>query len=59
MWSRWQAGHGRSLCWGGGGRGRLPVIGGIEFALAHGLLGKLAEGHSPHCPLISYHGGDV
>ena len=35
--------------WGWWG-GRLLVIGGIDFRLAHWLPGKLAEGHAPHHP---------
>ena len=33
-----------------GGKGRLPVTGGIEGRLAHGLPGKPAERDAPHCP---------
>ena len=31
------------------GRGRLPVIGGIDGRLAHRLPGKQTEGPAPHC----------
>ena len=30
------------------GRGRLPVIGGVDVRLAHQLPRKLAEGHASH-----------
>ena len=40
---------GSSLC-PPGGRGRLPVIGGIDIRLVHLLPGKLAEGHAPPHP---------
>lgn len=33
-----------------GGRGRLPVMGGIDSRWAHWLPGKLAKEHAPHCP---------
>ena len=33
-----------------GGRGRLPVIGGVNLRLAHRLPGKLAGGHATHRP---------
>ena len=42
-----------------GGKGRLPVIGGVDLRLAHRLPGKPAEAHTPHLPLISYQGRDL
>ena len=41
------------------GRGRLPVIGGIDVWSAHWLPGKPAEEHAPHCPTDKLTGGDV
>ena len=36
------------IWWQSPGKGRLPVIGGIDVRLAHQLPGKPAEGHTPH-----------
>ena len=40
-------------------RERIPVIGGIDIRLAHGLPGKLAEGHAPYHLFVKLSGGDV
>ena len=41
--TRWQSSH-------QSGKGRLPVIGGVEGSLAHWLPVKPKEGHAPHHP---------
>ena len=56
MGGRQQAGHGSGLP--PRGRGRLPVIHGVNIRLAHGLPGKPGE-KSPPPRLINYHSKDT